>query len=95
MVKIFALWLILFLPIELHCQTPPSVAGEKLTLQQAIDLALRHNRLVNVERLEVEKASDKLATLATRRLPGFDVSVMEFQWFKPPEFRFNRGVFGQ
>ncbi len=95
MVKIFALWLIVFLPIEIRCQATQVAAGEKLSLQQAVDLALRHNRLVNVERLEVEKASDKLATIATRRLPGFDVSVMEFQWFKPPEFRFDRGVFGQ
>ncbi len=67
---------------------------ETLTLQQAVDLALRHNRLVNHERLEVEKAADRLAAIATRRLPEFDVSVSQFQWFKPPEFRFNQGVFG-
>lgn len=95
MVKVFALCLIIFLPTEIRCQTPQSVASEKLTLQQAIDLALRHNRLLNIEKLEVEKAEYKLATTATRRLPGFDVSVQELQWFTPPEFRFSRGVFGQ
>jgi len=59
-----------------------------------VDLALRHNRLVNNEKLEVEKAADRLAAVATRRLPGFDVSMFQFQWFKPPEFRFQQGVFG-
>jgi outer membrane protein TolC len=57
-------------------------------------MALRHNRMVNHEKLEVEKAADRLAALATRRLPGFDVSLLQFQWFKPPEFRFRQGVFG-
>jgi outer membrane protein TolC len=59
-----------------------------------VDLALRHNRLVNNEKLEVEKAADRLAAVATRRLPGFDVSMFQFQWFNPPEFRFKQGVFG-
>jgi outer membrane protein TolC len=68
--------------------------AETLTFQQAVELALRHNRLVNHEKLEVEKAAERLAAAATRRLPGFDVSVSQFQWFKPPEFRFRQGVFG-
>jgi outer membrane protein TolC len=68
--------------------------GETLTFQQAVDIALEHNRLVNHEKLEVEKAADRLAAVATRRLPGFDVSLFQFQWFNPPEFRFRQGVFG-
>jgi outer membrane protein TolC len=57
-------------------------------------MALRHNRLVNHEKLEVEKASDRVSALATRRLPGFDVSLLQYQWINPPEFRFRQGVFG-
>ncbi|MBS1791092.1 MAG: TolC family protein [Acidobacteria bacterium] len=94
MIKIFALCVIIFLPIEVRCQAAQSVAGEKLTIQQAVDLALQHNRLINIEKLEVEKAEDRLAVINTKRLPGFDVSVLELQWFKPPEFRFSKGVFG-
>ncbi len=94
MVKIYVLCLIIFLPIEIRCQVTENVSGEKLTIQQAVDLALRHNRLVNIDKLEVEKAEYKLATISTRRLPGFEVSVQELQWFKPPEFRFSQGVFG-
>jgi outer membrane protein TolC len=68
--------------------------GETLTFQQAVDIALLHNRLVNHEKLEVEKAADRLAVVSTRRLPEFDVSVFEFQWFHPPDFNFRQGVFG-
>lgn len=94
MIKIFALFVIIFLPIEIRCQAIENNSGEKLTIQQAVDLALRHNRLVKIDKLEVEKADDRTASIATRRLPGFDVSVLELQWFKPPEFRFSQGVFG-
>lgn len=94
MAKIFVLCAIIFLPIEIRCQTADTASGERLTIQQAVDAALRHNRLINIEKLEVGKADDRTASVATRRLPGFDVSVQELQWFKPPEFRFSRGVFG-
>lgn len=94
MIKIFALFVIIFLPVEVHCQAIENDSGEKLTIQQAVDLALRHNRLVKIDKLEVEKADDRTASIITRRLPGFDVSVLELQWFKPPEFRFSQGVFG-
>jgi outer membrane protein TolC len=59
-----------------------------------VELALRHNRLVNHERLEVEKASDRLAVISSRRLPEFSVSLLELQWINPPKFRFDQGVFG-
>ena len=84
------LFAMLMAPICAGAQSTEGV----LTLQQAIELGLRHNRLIRHERLEVEKASDKLAALATRRMPGVDVSVFEMQWINPPEFRFSRGVFG-
>ncbi|MFN0085884.1 MAG: TolC family protein [Blastocatellia bacterium] len=85
---------VVLLPAGGWCQSGPGASGETLTLQQAVDLALRHNRLINHERLEVEKASDRVAAINTRRLPGFDVSVQQLQWFNPPGFRFDRGVFG-
>jgi outer membrane protein TolC len=72
----------------------PVTPVQTLTLQEAVDTALRHNRLVNHEKLEAEKASDRLAAIETRKLPAFDISVLQLQWFNPPEFRFSRGVFG-
>ena len=92
--KIAILCLVVLLPASVWCQSGTTVSSETLTLQQAVELALRHNRLINHERLEVEKASDRVAATNTRRLPGFDVSVQQLQWFNPPGFRFGRGVFG-
>ncbi len=92
--KFAVLFAVLFLPARVWCQSGNNAPGETLTLRQAVDLVLRQNRLVHHERLEVEKASDRLAAIATRRLPGFDVSLLQLQWFNPPEFRFRQGVFG-
>lgn len=92
MFKSAVLCVVLFLPILVCGQSGAS--GESLTLQQAVELALRQNRLIRVERLEVEKVADRQAVTATRRLPVFDVSMLQLQWFKPPEFRFHKGIFG-
>lgn len=92
--KFAVLFAVLFLPVTCWGQSENTDTGDRLTLQQAVELALRHNRLVNHEKLEVEKAADQLAAITTRRLPVFDISVLQLQWFKPPEFRFDRGVFG-
>lgn len=91
----FALLLIIMaMPICGGAQSGSPVPGETLSLPQAVETALRQNRLIRNEKLEVEKASDRLAAIGTRRLPGVDISVFELQWFQPPEFRFSRGVFG-
>jgi len=92
--KVLFLCVIIFLPAEIRCQSATAASQERITLQQAVELALKHNRLINHEKLEGEKAADRLAAATTRRLPGFDVSVLQLQWFKPPEFRFSQGVFG-
>jgi outer membrane protein TolC len=92
--KFAILFAVLFLPALVWCQSGTNAPGETLTLQQAVELALRHNRLIRHEKLEVEKAVDRLSAVATRRLPGFDVSLLQLQWFNPPEFRFRQGVFG-
>src|SRR5262249_48903792 len=92
--KFAVLLAVLFLPAVVWGQSGTNASAEKLSLQQAVALALRRNRMVNYEKLEVERAADRLAVAATRRLPGFDVSMFEYQWFKPPEFRFQRGIFG-
>lgn len=86
--------LLLLLPIDAWCQSASKETGETLTLEQAVEQALGHNRLIGIEKLEVGKASDRLSAIATRRLPGFDVSLLQLQWINPPEFRFQKGVFG-
>ncbi len=101
MFKFGVLFAVLSLPTLVLCQSGDNtqgatlrLQGATLRLQEAVDLALRHNRQVHHEKLEVEKATDRLAVAGTRRLPVFDVSLLQLQWFKPPEFRFKQGVFG-
>ncbi len=93
--KFAVLCVILFLPVKIWCQSGNQASGETLTIQQAVELALLHNRLVNHERLEVEKAADRLAAISTRRLPEFNLSLLEVQWINPPKFRFDQGIFGR
>lgn len=94
MVRYVVLSALMLLPVAVFGQSAAKTAAESLSLSQAIDIALRQNRLVAVERMEVDKAADRTAALSTRRLPGVDLSLLQLQWFNPPEFRFRRGIFG-
>ncbi len=67
---------------------------EELTLQQAVQLALKNNRQVRMAALEVGKTGDELAASRTYRLPQFRVDVLESQLFTRLDFTFSRGVFG-
>ncbi len=77
-------------------QAAPSAAqsAERLTLEEAITLALKHNRLIKNEELEVEKVADRVAITRTRLLPQFDVSLLGLQLLTPLDFRFRKGAFG-
>jgi outer membrane protein TolC len=57
---------LLLLPANVWSQTS---AGELLTLEQALALALQANRNVENAALEVRKAEDSVAAVRTRRLP--------------------------
>ena len=71
-----------------------STPGDMLTLEQAIDLALRQNRQVKIKELAVEKTEDQLRAARTSRLPGFNLYMLGSQQLSPIDFRFQRGVFG-
>jgi outer membrane protein len=79
--------LLAFSPIPLAAQDP-------LTLNQAIDLALAHNRQVASASLQVDKARDALAIAKTNRLPVLDVTLFASQLLTPLEFNFATGAFG-
>jgi outer membrane protein len=65
-----------------------------LTLDQAIQTALKNNRETRNARLEIDKANDKLDAYKTRRLPSFKVSSMISQPLSSFETTFEKGVFG-
>ena len=58
------------LPITLAAQ-PAERAGERLSLDEAIRLAVANNRQVQSARLQIEKAEADVETARTRRLPIF------------------------
>ncbi|HEV2837640.1 MAG TPA: TolC family protein [Pyrinomonadaceae bacterium] len=65
-----------------------------LTLDQAIEIALKNNRDAKNARLEIQKADDKLGAYRTRRLPSFKVSSLISQPLSSFDTTFEKGVFG-
>ena len=56
-----------------RCQQGPEPTGELLTLDEAINIALRDNRSIKNARLGVDKSDEQLAATRTARLPVFKV----------------------
>ena len=65
---------------------------EELTLEEAVELALRENREVKVSRLELDKFADRLAVAKTHRLPQFNFSVLAVQLLETINFEFQEKV---
>jgi outer membrane protein len=65
-----------------------------LTLDQAIEIALRNNRETKNARIDIDKANDKLEASRTRRLPSFKVSSLVNQPLTTFDTTFEKGVFG-
>jgi outer membrane protein TolC len=70
------------------------VAHQRLTLDQAITLALRDNRMVKNLSLAVDKVQDQLAATRTLRLPNFNLYMLGSQQLAALNFTFNPGTFG-
>ena len=68
--------------------------GSVLSLDQAIDIALRNNRDARNARLDIEKANDKAGAYRTRRLPSFKISSLISQPLTSFDTEFEKGVFG-
>lgn len=75
-------------------QGAQSPAPQVLTLDEAITLSLRDNRLVKNSRLSVEKVEDQLAATRTLRLPEFKLYALGAQQLSALSFEFERGAFG-
>ena len=74
--------------------TPTLVAQEVLTLDQAINIALRDNRNTQNARLEVDKAGEKLAATRTHLFPSFKLSSLVSQPLSTFDTTFDKGIFG-
>lgn len=83
-----------FFSAELVSQAVPAPAPEVLTLEQAVALALEHNRPIRISALEVEKLDENVSAFRTQRLPVINVSVLASTLVTPLSFEFEEGVFG-
>ncbi|MBV9610509.1 MAG: hypothetical protein JO187_13190, partial [Acidobacteria bacterium] len=75
----------------------PSAAaaeGPVLTMEDAVSLALRNNRLVKISALEAQKFDFRVSTMRTRRLPQFQFAALGGELVHSFDFSFDQGVFG-
>ena len=75
-------------------QTAPR-PGERLSLEQAVRIAVEHNRQLGSARLQVAKAEDQIGIARTRRLPIFSTEAQASQLLSPVSFSFPAGSFGE
>lgn len=73
---------------------PAGATAPILTLDAAIDHARRHNRPLLADRLEADKAAQRLAAFRTQKKPLFDVRVTSGTLLFPMNFQFPAGSFG-
>ncbi|MBI4644508.1 MAG: hypothetical protein HY790_03950 [Deltaproteobacteria bacterium] len=90
---IFLLWLLLVLISPALAQSGKTPARQVLTLEDAVDTALRENRLVQNAVLDVSKSDHLLAAVRTRRFPVFEVLVLE-NWTLTSLGQDNQNIFG-
>ncbi len=71
--------------------TPPA---PRLTLRQALDLALNKNRQIVISQLQVEQAGERVAQARTGLLPQFTLQAFGGQLLDTVRERFPKGIFG-
>lgn len=82
-------------PVTVWCQQSGSApAGELLTLQRAVALALENNRQVKNAALEVGKSEDEIAAFKTKRLPALKLDLTEAEPLAPIDLKFQQGDLG-
>ena len=72
----------------------PSLGAEELLLDQAIQLALAHNRGVANAGLDAAKAGDRMAAARTQQFPTFNFYALGAQQLNTFSFTFERGLLG-
>jgi outer membrane protein len=68
--------------------------AQTLSLDEAVALALEHNRTIATAAGEVDKAGHAIADARSKRLPSFTVEAQASQLLRPVDVVFSRGAFG-
>jgi outer membrane protein len=95
MTKRLVSWCVLaiLVPGVAAAQTTPR-PGERLSLEQAVRIAVANNRQLGSARLQVANAEDQIAIARTQRLPIFSTEAQASQLLSPVSFAFPAGSFG-
>jgi outer membrane protein len=93
-VIIVGLWFLLFLQHPVFGQENNPASAPLLTLDQALTLALEHNRQVLNARLEVEKSEQQIKAARKHFLPSFDIKLTESYLLTASDYVFKQGAFG-
>ena len=72
-----------FAPAVGAAQTAAVPGAGRLSLEEAIRIAVENNRQLQSARLQVDKAETDVETARTRRLPAFDLEVTTSQLLTP------------
>jgi outer membrane protein len=75
-------------------QSDADTQAPLLTIDEAVALALQHNRLVKNSVLEAQKYDFQVSTARSRRMPQFQFSMLGGELLQPFDFTFQKGVFG-
>ena len=65
-----------------------------LSLSQAVEIALEHNRPVNIAKLDIDKSKWTLAQTKTKRFPAINTYLFASGDITSPTFNFPAGSFG-
>ncbi len=82
------------MPPALRGQSAPSHPSEALSLEQAIELAVRNNLQVKNASLEVNKVDEQLGALRTERWPSLHLDVFPAEQLRAIDMILPQGVLG-
>jgi len=71
-----------------------AASANAMTLDDAINAALAHNRQIANAQLEVGKATDRVAAARTQRLPRLNLDMFATESLNRLTFDFREGIFG-
>jgi len=94
-ILIFVMMLLLLTPVSAPCEPPVQAPAGLLTLEQALDMALRNNRNLANQAMETDKSINQLKQQKTYYLPQFKVDVLGSYYLTENKFEFNEGMFGE
>ena len=69
-------------------------AADVLTLEQAVAMAIEHNRSMLNSTMEIQKAQDRLNASRTRQFPNVNLYVLGSQQLSSFNFTLEKGVLG-